>query len=154
MRLWARRPEFWSEASHLQIMTVPLNLLWVSLLVILWGWSTFLLSLRIAVRVQWNHLYLLAVYKVPPRSSESNLELVQCLYSPSVPWWLSGEESVCQGRRFGFDSQVGKIPWRRKWQPTPVFLPRKSCGQWSLAGCSPRSHRVRTQMSTQANTLF
>ena len=32
-------------------------------------------------------------------------------------------------------SWVGKIPWRRAWQPTPVFLPRESHGQRSLAGC-------------------
>ena len=32
----------------------------------------------------------------------------------------------------------GKIPWRRKWQPAPVFLPGKSLGQRSLAGQSPR----------------
>ena len=35
------------------------------------------------------------------------------------------------------DPWVGKIPWRRKWQPTPVFLPGKSHGQRSLAGYSP-----------------
>ena len=34
-------------------------------------------------------------------------------------------------------SQVGKIPWRRAWQPTPVFLPGKSHRQRSLAGYSP-----------------
>ena len=33
------------------------------------------------------------------------------------------------------------MPWRRKWQPTPVFLPGKSYGQRSLAGCSPWSHQ-------------
>ena len=32
---------------------------------------------------------------------------------------------------------VGKVPWRRKWQPTPVFLPRESHGQRSLVGYSP-----------------
>ena len=32
---------------------------------------------------------------------------------------------------------VGKIPWMRTWQPTPVFLPGESHGQRSLAGCSP-----------------
>ena len=32
---------------------------------------------------------------------------------------------------------VGLYPWRRKWQPTPVFLPRESCGQRSLVGCCP-----------------
>ena len=37
----------------------------------------------------------------------------------------------------GFDPWIGKVPWRRKWQPTPVFLPGKSHGQRSLAGYSP-----------------
>ena len=36
-----------------------------------------------------------------------------------------------------FDLWVGKIPWRRKWQPTPVFLPGESLGQRSLGACSP-----------------
>ena len=36
-----------------------------------------------------------------------------------------------------FDAWVGKIPWRREWQPTPVLLPGKSHGQRSLAGYSP-----------------
>ena len=46
-----------------------------------------------------------------------------------------GQESAC--RRRGFDSWVGKIPWSRAWQPTPVFLPEKSHVQRSLAGHSP-----------------
>ena len=37
-------------------------------------------------------------------------------------------------RRPRFDPWVGKILWRRKWQPTPVFLPGKSVGQRSLVG--------------------
>ena len=40
-------------------------------------------------------------------------------------------------RRCSFDPWVRKIPWRRKWQPTPVFLPGKSYGQRSLEGYSP-----------------
>jgi len=40
-------------------------------------------------------------------------------------------------KRCGFDPWVGEMPWRRKWQSTPVFLPRESCGQRSLAGYSP-----------------
>ena len=48
--------------------------------------------------------------------------------------WLSGKESACQCRRHKFDPWVRKIPWRRKWQPTPVFLPGKSHRQRSLAG--------------------
>ena len=40
------------------------------------------------------------------------------------------------GKRCGFNPCVGRIHWRRKWQPTPVFLPGKSRGQRSLAGYS------------------
>ena len=40
-------------------------------------------------------------------------------------------------RRHGFDPWVGKIPWRRAWQPSPVFLPGESRGQRSLAGYNP-----------------
>ena len=40
-------------------------------------------------------------------------------------------------KRPGFDSRVGKISWRRAWQPTRVFLPEESHGQRSLAGYSP-----------------
>ena len=57
-----------------------------------------------------------------------------------LPKWLSGKEAACQCRRYkrhGFDPWVGKIPWRRKWQPAPVFLPGEFHGQRSLAGCSP-----------------
>ena len=50
-----------------------------------------------------------------------------------LPRWLSGKESSCQCRRCRFNPSVGIIPQRRKWQPTPVFLPRKSHGQRSLA---------------------
>ena len=54
---------------------------------------------------------------------------------------LSGKESACQFRRLGFDPWVGEIPWRRKWQPTPVFMPGKSHGQRSLVGYSPWGHK-------------
>ena len=40
-------------------------------------------------------------------------------------------------KRCGFAYLVGKIPWRRAWQPSPVFLPGESCRQSSLASCSP-----------------
>ena len=51
---------------------------------------------------------------------------------------------------------VGKIPWRRKQQPTPVFLPGKSYGQRSLAGSSPRGRKgVRHNLATkQAEKLY
>ena len=43
--------------------------------------------------------------------------------------------------RRGFDPWVGKIPWRRKWQPTPALLPRKFRGLRSLVGYSPWGHQ-------------
>ena len=49
-------------------------------------------------------------------------------------FWLSGKESAYQCGKFGFSSWVRKIPWRRKWQPSPVFLPGGSHGQRSLVG--------------------
>jgi len=39
-----------------------------------------------------------------------------------LPRWPSGKESACQCRRCGFNPWVGKIPWRRKWQPSPSIL--------------------------------
>ena len=46
-----------------------------------------------------------------------------------LPWWLSGKESACQCRRWKFNPWVQKTPWRRKQQPTPVYLPGKFQGQ-------------------------
>ena len=51
---------------------------------------------------------------------------------------LVAQTVVClQRRRPGFNPRVGKFPWRRKWQPTPVLLPGKSHGWRSLVGYSP-----------------
>ena len=49
--------------------------------------------------------------------------------------------------RFGFSPWVGNIPSRRKWQPTPVLLPRKSHGWRSLVGYSPWDTKSHTQPS-------
>ena len=85
----------------------------------------------------------------------------QGLY-PGLPRWLRGKEPACQYRRpkrLEFDPWVGKIPWRRNCQPTPVFLPRKFHGQRSLMGYSPRGHkesdtteRTRARADTHTHT--
>ena len=57
------------------------------------------------------------------------------------PGSASGKEHACQCRRHkkhGFDPWVRKIPWRRAWQPTAVFLPGESHGQRSLVRYSPQ----------------
>ena len=61
-----------------------------------------------------------------------------------------GKESACQSRRHRFNPWVRKIPWRRKWQPTPVFLPGKFHGQRSLVFYSPWDRkRVRLNLATK-----
>ena len=52
-------------------------------------------------------------------------------------WWFRRLSVYLQCRRPGFDPWVRKIPWRKKWQSTPVLLPGKSHGQRSLVGYSP-----------------
>jgi len=46
-------------------------------------------------------------------------------------------KNLSANARRGFDPWVRKMPWSRAWQPTPVFLPRESHGQRSLAGYIP-----------------
>ena len=50
-------------------------------------------------------------------------------------------ERLLQCGRPGFDPWVGKIPWRRKRQPTPALLPGESHGQRSLVGCGPQGRK-------------
>ena len=57
-----------------------------------------------------------------------------------VPDGSDGKEATCNAGDRGFDPWVVKIPWRRAWQPTPVFSPGESHGQRSLVGYSPWGH--------------
>ena len=71
--------------------------------------------------------------------------------------WHSGKESACQPRRcrrWGFDPWVGKIPWSRKWQPTPVFVSGKFRRQRSLVVYSPWVTKSQTQLSTYTQLLL
>ena len=70
-------------------------------------------------------------------------------------WWLRGQESSCKARdtasrrEFKMWSKpwVGKTPWSRKWQPTPVLVPGKSHGQRSLAATVHGNAKGRTRLS-------
>ena len=69
------------------------------------------------------------------------------LVCPNVPQGCPGDSVVknqpatASDMRHGFDAWVGKILWRRKWQPTPIFLPGNFHGQRSLTGYSPRGRQ-------------
>ena len=58
-----------------------------------------------------------------------------------LPWWLRWQRIHLQCGRPGFDPWVGKIHWKRAWQPIPVFLSGESHGQRTLAGCCPWGHK-------------
>ena len=73
-------------------------------------------------------------------SALCSLEKSQVPFHPRFPRWPSGKEPAChcrRCRRHGFNPWFRKIPQRRAWQPTPVFLPGESRGQKSLVGHSP-----------------
>ena len=81
------------------------------------------LTCLIISRVSWGH------------STPYSFKL--CL---NFPGGAGGKESTCKYRRcerHGFNPWVAKVPWSRKWQPKPVFLPGKFHGQRSLVGYSP-----------------
>ena len=54
-------------------------------------------------------------------------------------------------RGAGSIPESGKIPWRRAWQATPVFLPGESHGQRTLVGCSPWGHK-ESDMTDELST--
>ena len=94
-----------------------------------------------------RHLSTLLIFSFTDICSLVNLFIHSSVFieylSPSwgFPRHLSGKESACQSRRCGFDPWVRKIPWRRKWQPTPVLVPGKPHAQRSLVGYSPWDHK-------------
>ena len=68
-----------------------------------------------------------------------------------LPWWLSQKEYACNARRGRFTPWVRKISWRRKWQPTPVFLLVNPMdrGAWrtTIHGVTRVTHHLTTKPS-------
>ena len=83
-----------------------------------------------------------------PLSTKKLMFKIVSLYGMNrgFPCGISGKESACQSRRckrHGFDPWVGKIPWSRKWQPIPIFLPGEFLGQQSLGVYSSQGREER-----------
>ena len=99
----------------------------------------------------WKAPFVMKVKVTNPRQSTfptallPTMGMITAIFpQQGLPTWRGGKEPSCHCRRHkrhGFDSWVGKIPWRRKWQPTPVFLPGKSHRQRSLVGYSLWGHK-------------
>ena len=83
--------------------------------------------------------------------------VIESISCPNVPQGCPGDSVVknqpatASDMRHGFDAWVGKILWRRKWQPTPIFLPENFHGQRSLTGYSPWG-RQEWDMTEHAHT--
>ena len=91
--------------------------------------------------------WLAAVHGIPNSWTRS--------YETNLPASRFTEESTCQWSRCwrcSLNPWIRKIPWRRKWQPIPVFLPQKACAQRSLEGYSPWSGRSWTWLPDSAHT--
>ena len=84
--------------------------------------------------------------------------LEQCLPRSSAHLGgSSGKEPTCQCRRLKrcrFESWVGKIPWKRAWPPTPIFLPGESYGKRSLVGYHHRVTKNRTLLKGISMPIF
>ena len=77
-------------------------------------------------------------------------QLVSFLWPHLMAWGyfpgglvVKNPPALPETRRLSFNPWVRKIHWRRKWQPTPVFLPGESHGQRSLVGYYPWGHKVQ-----------
>ena len=98
--------------------------------------------------------------RTPPNTAGTKMEesTSQEMWAPlkarGLPWWLRGQRAHLQCRRCrrpGFDPWVGKIPCRRRWQPTPVISPEKSHGRRSLVGYSSKGGK---ELDTTEHTLL
>ena len=69
-----------------------------------------------------------------------------------LPWWFRWERICLQCRRNRFYACVGKIPWRREWQPIPVFLPGEFHWQRSMVGYRSWVAKSQTWLSDWTRT--
>ena len=101
------------------------------------------LAYSIIVRVTSQHFYCILLWvrrKLQVIPACNRRGLCKGVGTWGFPGGASGKDHICQGRRckrLGFYPWAGKIPWRRAWQPIPVFSPGESQGQRSLVGYSP-----------------
>ena len=118
-----------------------LGLLWIyasiwgrnDILILLTFWFMIVVCVSIYLGLyitQWNFMVFSARFWIS--FVRFIFRYLSAIHLAGLPRWLSGRESACQCRRHGFSPWVERIPWRKKWQPTPVFLPGKSHGQRSL----------------------
>ena len=143
------------KLSHLRLCLLPWGLCVQCLVDLGYKFLTFFPS---------SGQYLRVSFKTPPGVSSGFFwYFIVAILPLGLLRWFSGKEPACQCRRHkrcGFNPWVRKIPWNRRWQPTPVSLPGESHGQRSLAGYSPwdrkeldRTELLNTHTHTHTHTL-
>ena len=103
----------------------------------------------------WERRQSLHVLKIKPKISEAfPITSIGPSRASQVVLVVKNPAAHAGDVRDGFDPWVGKICWRRLWQPTPIFLPGESHGQRSLAGYSPQGHKESdmTEVTEHAHT--
>ena len=137
----------WNVWSNPQIMIIFTILVFCHFIYysVLWGLGCFIFY------ILWSAVQLLITHDF-----NNHFSAFKCFLTEVFDYGRCGasdKEPSCQCRRHKrhrFDSSVMKIPWRRKWQTTPVFLPGESHGQRSLTGYSPWG---RTRIGHNWNNL-
>ena len=114
-----------------------------------WGVKTMSLLLSIHAAISWD-------FQNADLWPSGTKPCTCCWTNPYLgfPDGTSGKESPSQYRRckrWGLNPRARKIPWRRKWKPTPEFLPGESHGQRSLEGYSPEG-RKESDMTEHIHT--
>ena len=103
-----------------------------------WKWGSHVeirYFLRLLISISYTSVYFFYICRLSFSDHHkivlwlaNTLSIYSTLHLYGGSWWLSGKESICQCKRCGrcgFDPWVRKVPWRRKWQPTPEFLLKK-----------------------------
>ena len=126
--LWIRWPKYWSFSFNISPSNehpglVSFRMDWVDLFAVQ-GTLKSLLQ---------HHSSKASILRCSAHQTYQFLNILPCIIAVGLSWWLSSEESSANAGDT-FDPWVRKIPWRRKWQYTPVFLPGKLHGQRSLTG--------------------
>ena len=154
------QPKDWSFSSSISpsseyLGCISFQIDWFDLLAVQGTLKSLLQPCNSKASVFWHSAFLMVQLSHPYMTGKNHsfdsmtsvCKVMSLLFNKlsfgAFPDGASGKELARQctrHKRFGFNPWVGKIHWRRKWQPIPVFLPGESHGQRSLAGY--RVHEV------------
>ena len=121
--------------------------------------DSFIFSFQIYYFFLISFSYFIALAKTFSSMFNEYVDWTFCVFSPNfvgkefILWDLNAVEDLPALQERQVDPWVGKIPWRKKWQPTLVFLPGEFHGQRSLACSSPGAAKSWTHWVTNTYTL-